>query len=237
MDRGDARESKVREGLERAQGWRAIARGFGAPQAPDAIRDDLDSLRSRTRGELAEALTSALAVLAESPPDELEAAHERLFGGGGAVPARESAWADARAVAPTELADVRGFLRAFGLEEKGEVADHITTECELASVLALKEAWAEAQGWEEEAAVARDAYRVFVEDHLLRWAPRFGGRVAASGLSEFHAAVARILVGFLDGERIRLGLEPALGVAAGPAPRLSEEMACGGRSRAGDEGA
>jgi TorA maturation chaperone TorD len=230
-------EARVQCALERAQAWRALGRAFAPPRDAAHLRADLSALRARAEGPLAQALASALDALSiectdphDDTSESLSAAHERLFSGrNGGVPARESAYADARIVAPIELADVRGFLRAFGLEEKGELADHVATECEIASALALKESWAIAQGWNERADVAHEAYVVFLADHLLRWIPRFATRVCAAESPAFYVAAANALTVMLSTEAARLGLSDALpGSPALPATPQPDEMGCGG---------
>lgn len=227
-------ERAVREALERTQAWRAMSRAFSPPQDLAAIREDLAALRGRSRDALDDALAAALDALVHEDADDLVAAHAALFGPGGAVPPRESAWADARIVAPVELADMRGFLRAFGLEEKGELADHIATECEVASALALKEAWALAQGWDEQARIAREAYERLLGDHLLRWFPRFAQRVRQARASAFHAAVAQALALLVASESIRIGLPPGAETPGVPARDCEEAMACGGCGTEGE---
>jgi TorA maturation chaperone TorD len=225
----------VQAALERAQAWRAMARAFAAPGDTAQLHDDLVALQARSNGALAEALAAAIAALDGAHAASLADAQEQLFGGrGGGVPARESAYADARVVAPAELADVRGFLRAFGLEEKGELADHVATECELASALALKEAWAQGQGWDERAEIARAAYACFLSDHLLRWIPRFAARVRAAEAPAFYAAAADALAALLAGEAQRLALPSSHDLAAPLLPSLPDEIACGGCASAGD---
>ncbi len=220
-------ETAVLETLERAQAWRALGRAFAPPRDVAQLRDDLAVLRERARGPLEEALTAALHALAGTAPATLADVYDRLFGGRGGVPARESAYADPRIVAPAELADVRGFLRAFGLEEKGELADHVATECELASVLALKEAWALGEGWEERARIARDAYERMLGGHLLRWVPRFAACVRAANASAFHSAAASALTALLDEEAGRLGLASLVEDGPAPLPSLPDEIVCG----------
>ena len=227
--RAEVSHAAVQAALERAQAWRAMARAFAAPRDTAPLHGDLVALRDRANGPLAKSLADALAALGSERAESLADAHERLFGGrGGGVPARESAYADARVVAPTELADVRGFLRAFGLEEKGELADHVATECELASALALKEAWAHGQGWDERAEIARDAYERFLADHLLRWIPRFAARVRAAEVPAFYAAAADALAALLADESRRLGLPSLHDLEAPPLASPPDEIACGG---------
>lgn len=211
--------------LERAQALRALARAFGPPADRERLRAELGALGARAGEPLAGAVARALDALSVAPP-ELSDAYECLFGGrGGGIPIRESAYADGRVVAPRELADLRGFLRAFGLEESGALADHLATECELASALALKEGWARCQGWAERAEIAREAYECLLADHLLRWVPRFTGCVRAAGAPPFYAAAAEALEAFLAEEAARLGLEAGQGGFPVPLP---DEDGCGG---------
>lgn len=221
-------ETAVREVLERAQAWRALGRAFSPPRDAAKLGDDLAALRERAQGPLAEALTAALAALADEASEQLVDVYDRLFGGRGGVPARESAYADPRVVAPAELADVRGFLHAFGLAETGELADHVAAECELASVLALKQAWALGQGWDERAEIARHAYERLLADHLLRWAPRFAACVRASQAPAFYVASAAALAALLESEAKRLGLASVSGDGLAPMPSSPDEIACGG---------
>jgi len=216
---------EMRHALERAQAFRALARAFAPPDDRERLQIELGALGARARAPVASAVARALAALSAAPPD-LADTHERLFGGRGGIPIRESAYADGRVVAPTELADLRGFLRAFGLEEVGALADHLASECELASALALKEAWARSQGWSERARIARDAYESLLGEHLLRWAPRVTAGVRRADAPPFYTAVAEALDAFLEEEARRLGLEVGQGGAAPPAP--ADEVGCGG---------
>lgn len=236
--------------LERAQAFLALARAFEAPRSEgaragsaaagtaageDGLAVLLEALRQRAEPPLADALERAVEALAriDAGPGRRALADEydRLLGGRGGVPARESGWADPRRVAPGELADLLGFARAFGLETRGELPDHVACECELASLLALKEAYALAEGWPQEAGIASEAYCRLLADHLVAWLPRFAARVAAETHSPFYAAAAEALAVLVRGEAERLGLDAD---AAGPAGPLvageSDELRCGGCS-------
>jgi TorA maturation chaperone TorD len=242
--RGDAEAAGgVREALERAQAFLALARAFEAPSGSGAadggaaeqgaLAARLEALRRRADLPLAAALERAVDSLAriDAGPGRRALADEydRLLGGRGGVPARESAWTDPRRVAPGELADLLGFARAFGLETRGELPDHVACECELASLLALKEAYARAEGWPQQAEIASQAYRRLLADHLVPWLPRFAARVAAETTSPFYAAAAEALAALVQGEADRLDLEADV---AGPAASFGagepEEIACGG---------
>jgi len=213
-------DAAVRIALERAHALRTLARAFAPPGdggAPDA---DLAAWARRAEGPLRRSLGEArrLAACADALHDQ----HERLFGGrGGGVPARETSYADARRIAPTDLADLAGFLEAFGVAAVGAPPDHVGIELELASLLALKEAYAHAEGWPERAERARHGYEQLFAAHLARWLPRFAARVRDAAPGSFYAAAADVLSAWLEQESDRLGV--AVGCEAGPAPGDDDE--------------
>jgi TorA maturation chaperone TorD len=100
-----------------------------------------------------------------------------------------------------EIADVGGFYKAFGVEVVGggERLDHIATELEFMNLLAVKESIAlQDEGEGEHSEICRDASRVFLRDHLLRWAPRLGERLAEAGGDPIFSAAGRLLGGFIE---------------------------------------
>lgn len=222
-------EAALRGSLERAQAFRALARAFAPPRELARMGDDLAAFAARATGALGASLAQAHEAL-RGDAGVLEAAYDALFSGRGGVPARESAYADGRSIAPTELADLRGFLLAFGLEERGELVDHVASECELASLLALKEGWALAEGESERAEIARQAYEALVRDHLAPFVPRFAARVRGADAPRFYDLAADALEAFVAGEAERLGAPPcAPGDAGCPAPGDPDgDFACGG---------
>ena len=101
---------------------------------------------------------------------------------------------------------VERFCKACGLgQPKGtnEPLDHIATEFELLQYLASLEAGiAEppegcpaAEGLPEGGAGA--AYRAFVRDHVLAFAPRFAGLLEHEARLPFYRASAQLLASFL----------------------------------------
>jgi len=201
-------DAPLRAVLERAQAFRTLAHAFAPPGDGGARDADLAAWARRAEGALRQSLDEArrLAACAEALGDE----HERLFGKGeGCVPARETSYADARRVAPTDLADLAGFLEAFGVSAVGAPPDHVGTELELASLLALKEAYAHAEGWPDRAELARDAYEQLLAAHLARWLPRFAARVQEAAPGSFYAAAADVLASWLQQEADRVGVAVA----------------------------
>ncbi len=111
-----------------------------------------------------------------------------------------------------EMADVGGFYKAFGLElgDGDERVDHIAAELEFMNLLAVKEAVAlieEGQG--EHAKICRDASRVFLRDHLQRWASRFGTSLAEADGDPIYSAGGRLLGAFVAFDADRLDAEGA----------------------------
>lgn len=149
----------------------------------------------------------------------------------GPVPPYETEYGtDALFLQPQEMADIAGFFRAFGLEldrRQHQRVDHIACECEFLAFLCRKEAYAlEAQDGQMLEQTTK-AQRLFLRDHLGRFGPAFGHRLARED-GGFYGALGRVCAAFLEAE-CRL-----LGLPAGPAHlelRSTEEdnvpMACG----------
>lgn len=214
--------------LARSAMWEALALGFRPPtgetvarlasrEGARALADVAAGLNEVGGGDCLAPLALALAV---EPPPSVEAlalAHGRLFGHtarGEALPyeteyGEDSLWAPQR-----EMSDLGGFFRAFGLRlDTGarERPDHIACECEFLLVLARKEARALALGDEPMREATARAARLFLRDHLGRWAPAFGTRLVRLDADGFYGALGRLLAGFVAGECARAG------VPAGPA--------------------
>jgi TorA maturation chaperone TorD len=141
----------------------------------------------------------------------LQAAYSRHFIGVGASPLHETAFGRPRLTTAAELADVRGFYRAFGFdlsEETPEAADHLGAELEFHAALLVKLAWAaqqgHAEGWEVTAAAAAS----FLESHLGRWVPALTGRILAGGADDFYALAAREAERFVRAECAWFGAAP-----------------------------
>lgn len=106
-----------------------------------------------------------------------------------------------------EMADVGGFYKAFGVEvgDGGERLDHIVTELEFMNLLAVKESIAlRDEGEGEHAQICRDASRIFLRDHLLRWAPRLGEKLAEADGDPIYSAAGRLLGGFIVFDAARI---------------------------------
>lgn len=216
--------------LARAHAFRTLAQALATPTDTTLLDCELAAWHARSSGALADALARARAALRTERELLLEE-HDGLLAGRAGIPVREISYADPRHLAPTELADIAGFFRAFGLQPATEAPDHIASQCELASCLALKEAYAAAEGWEDHAEVAMFAYQRLLADHLVRWIPDFATRLRAGTLLEFYVAISDALDAQIRAEAERLGVaipdETAASGCPGDEPGLCEGAGCG----------
>ncbi len=161
----------------------------------------------------------------------LEEERRRVFGHimSADCPPCETQWGGTQTFRQAQdLADIAGFYRAFGLEAAagGERLDHIATELEFASFLAWKEASAAAAAEEERAAIARDARRRFIEEHLGRWAPSFAARLAKIAGRGPYVDVARRIRAAISADADALGVALPAGEVAPAEPEIPAEGAC-----------
>ena len=216
--------------------------------APPADRTLYEAARStppdaHEDADLREAVEALVAV--GPATGDLAAAHRRLFGhtARGEAPPYETEYGAAAPVQqPYELADVTGFLRAFGLgvdPARHERVDHVSCECEFLAFLALKEIWAHDRGENATLVETRRATKLFLRDHLARFAPAFGRRLADMDPAGFYGNLGRLLRCLVRGDCARLGIpcgpdllrlrsvdEPGVPMACGSAGAPCDEGAC-----------
>lgn len=206
--------------------WEALALGFRPPNdetiARLASHDGAAGLAALAAtlhgvdGATLEPLAWALAV--EPPPsvETLNLAYTRLFGhtARGAVPPYETEYGEDSHWQPQrEMSDLGAFFRALRLTvspNARERPDHVAGECEFLLVLARKEAYALALGDEEMGEATGRTARLFLREHLGRWAPAFGAKVHRLDEDGFYGALGRLLAAFTVAECRRVG------VTAGP---------------------
>lgn len=146
----------------------------------------------------------------------LAGAFRRLFGHivRGAVPPYETEYGEDSFFLPAqEMSDLAAFYRAFGLVPRSDAherIDHISCECEFLLVLGRKEAYALERDDPAMLDGTRRAARLFVRDHLGRWAPAFGRKLAREDPDGFYGALGSLCHAFVTVECARLG------VPAGP---------------------
>jgi DMSO reductase family type II enzyme chaperone len=240
----DRKAGEVDLTLCRATLYSALALGFRPPTE--------ETLKRLTSEENQPALTEAAAMLDRDGAAELASAarllaaaehssvnalggtFHRLFGhtARGGVPPYETEYGtEALFQQPQEMGDLMGFYRAFGLTlnaREHERADHISCECEFASFLALKEAYAlehEENAMLEE---TRKATRLFLRDHLGRFAPAFSKKLGREDRDGWYGALAELCYRLVILDCSRLGVP--VGPQSLPLRPASDDrvpMACG----------
>ncbi len=200
--------------LDRARVYRALAGLFRVPDADSlahACERDLPELcmalqRLAPDSELVAEARTLIELFDGIDSDQLEKAHHDAFDESSGIRSSptEMDQLDGRPqlemTRTFEMADVAGFYKAFGVEvdPAGVRVDHITTELEFLNLLAVKESIAlQEEGEGEHSQICRDASRVFLRDHLGRWAPRLGGLLAESAADPVFGATGRLLRDFV----------------------------------------
>lgn len=139
--------------------------------------------------------------------------HTRLFDARQACPLNQTAYIrrDKGAI----LGDLCGFYRAFGftLAATGEKADHLVTELEFLAMLLSMQAAALQDGNAEQAEIAHDAARRFMETHLNDWVLSACVRLEQTTASEHYLAVAACLGEFWQQLAAIWAIPPADAVA------------------------
>ncbi len=212
------------QALCRSALWEALALGFrppagetiarlGSPAGAGALADAARVLDHETQGELAQ---HVLALGGRPELAAVEGAYWRLFGhtARGQVPPYETEYGeDSLFEPPREMSDLAAFFRAFGLAlrpDAGERPDHIACECEFLLFLARKEAHALEVGDSAMLEGVRRGARAFLRDHLGRWAPGLGAKLAREDAGGFYGALGALCTAFVSAECRRAG------VPAGP---------------------
>jgi DMSO reductase family type II enzyme chaperone len=213
--------------LCRSAVWEALALGFRPPTAEVVVarlagREGAAALADAAvvvdnpDEPAVVALVRALGNDPPPPPATLQAAYDRLFGhtARGSIPPYETEYGEDSQFQPQrEMSDLAAFFRAFGLVRRPDArerADHVACQCEFMLVLARKEAYALQVGDAAMVEDTRQAARLFLRDHLGRWAPAFGRKLAREDPEGFYGALGRLGAVFVTAECHRLG------VTAGP---------------------
>lgn len=218
---------------DRARVYRALAQVFRVPDVAtirEACERDLPELcqamERLTSESSSEEITRLLGeartlydVFAAAQLEELRAGHYRAFdesSGTRCAPTEMDQLGGVPQLELTrtfEMADVAGFYKAFGVEvgDTGERVDHIAVELEFMNLLAVKESIAlQEEGEGEHAEICRNASRVFLRDHLGRWASRFGEALAKADGDSIYSIAGRLLEDFVgfDARRIKAADAP-----------------------------
>lgn len=204
--------------------WEALALGFRPPTEETVER----VASSGGAGALADAVAvldadggtnlapfvRRLAATGDRRLSDLENSFPRLFGhtARGVVPPYESEYGEDSLFLPAqEMSDLAAFYRAFGLtlnSEAHERIDHISCECEFLLILGRKEAYAIERNDSAMLNATERAARLFLRDHLGRWAPAFGRKLAREDRDGFYGTLGNLCHAFVTWECARLGVAP-----------------------------
>ncbi len=236
--------SEVDLALSRATLYSALALGFRPPTEETVTRltsetnvVTLAKAASILDRDGASELFSAARRLAATEKFSLNVLFEtfyRLFGhtARGGIPPYETEYGtEALFQQPQEMGDLMGFYCAFGLtlnSEEHERADHISCECEFASFLALKEVYALEHGETAMLEETRKATRLFLRDHLGRFAPAFAKKLRQVNGGSFYGAITELCYCLvtLDCRRFGVPVGPQ-SLSLRPATDDRVPMACG----------
>ncbi|MCH9033441.1 MAG: molecular chaperone TorD family protein [Planctomycetes bacterium] len=232
----------------RAAAYGLIAHGFQYPDG-DTISTLVDPRRwenwpdvlQKVDGQVGRSLQSvqdavrAFADCSQDAHQELQHRYDDLFGHAvrGRCPAYEMEYGRNEIIRQaSDLADLAGFYRAFGLEIANGAngrPDHIAAECEFMSALCAKEAHAYTQGNKKNADICLDAERAFLRDHLARWLPALAYGVQAADADGLFGALARFADAFVKAECSHYDIHagpPTLELKP-PDPVLDTQISCG----------
>ena len=230
--------------LCRATLYSALALGFRRPTEETVTRfaseDNLAALAEaasvldRDGGSELTLAARGLAAAKRGPAKAWVELFDLLFGhtARGEVPPHETEYgAEALFQQPQEMGDLMGFYSAFGLTlnaSEHERPDHIGCECEFASFLALKEAYALEHAEPVILEETRKATRLFLRDHLGRFAPAFTRKLAQEAGANFYGALADLCYRLVTLDCARFGVPSGpQSLSLRPAADDRVPMACG----------
>ncbi len=200
--------------------YEALTLGF-RPPVEETVRRLISNKQNSMFAELVSIIdeklvedVSNLAVEVDAEfEDKMESSYFNLFGHSArsSVPPYETEYGDKSLFQqPHQLADISGFLTAFGLEintEGHERIDHVSCELEFMCFLTRKEAYAIEN---EKSAMLREtlkAERSFLKDHLARFAPTFSHLCMKEDPGGFYGNLGRLLRNFVQIECARFNLK------------------------------
>lgn len=215
--------------------YQALALAFTYPEndVADQLAVDLEALCEHpltAAPDLAPAAEALREALLATPVELLAATHNQLFAGEVPCSPYETEYEFDAFAKARQLADIAGFYRAFGLKvatEDAAPADFIATELDFMSHLAIKQAYADVNGWEDRTAVTRETQRAFLEDHLGHWAPLFCRTLAGlEDVDSFYGAAACLADAFINREIEALGAHPSVALVRRASRELEENLIC-----------
>lgn len=221
-------DGAVAGALGRAAVYRVLAGAFVHPTPARLAELALAAATAAagSEGRLRDTLARFVVAAREADAAALGDEHVFLFGRQVRCSPYESAYSGLSPFGDktARLADVAGFYAAFGLvpaAAQPDLEDHVGAELEFMSALALKEAYALAEGEAGAVEVTRAAATAFLGDHLGRWAGAFATAVGTATPVPFYTAAASLLAAWVDAEIAALGAAPVR--VAGPDDVAAED--------------
>lgn len=218
METRSASAKQVSTALGRGAAFQALALAFAYPST-----DVVTRLKARWSAllnsphswpaDLRHASQQINRLLLHVDSDTLESEHIRLFGPAARCPLHETAYGDAGRLLgrPATLADIAGFYLAFDLRPSSDNShpeDHLGLELEFMSLLAVKEACAIAEGWQEALDTTRTAQQRFIQDHLGTWTDAFTEQLRQCQAHPFYLVMGESLGALVHAEITRLQASP-----------------------------
>lgn len=142
----------------------------------------------------------------EATLDNLAIDYARCFLGSGSVDAEaafpfESVYTSSKGLLMQDARDqVLAIYRSEGISKSSnwrEAEDHLSAELEFMAILSTRTAEALAQNEEGEAVRLLITQRNFLNDHILRWTPKFFADVPRFSKTSFYPAFAKLLKAYL----------------------------------------
>lgn len=196
--------TQIEAGLvERATWYDTLSALFRSPteETIAILRSASDRLAREGDDEAAELLDTLSGRAHELGLEGLRSEHSRLFAGAVMCRANEVDYEPLSFSMTEKLADVAGFYEAWGYEITpglGQRCDFAGVELEFTSLLLLKQAYAEENGWSDETVIASEAARKFIGDHVVNWmlmlSDRMYGLTGGEGIIGAGGAVLRHLM-------------------------------------------
>lgn len=228
VDGAVLRRPAVQRLLARSALYEALALMLAAPEPPvlqrlDEMLDDLDGNEVVARFALDEPLTAVREARTSVDAERLAPVHFALFAGSVLCSPHETEYLRDALAKASQLADIAGFYRAFGLKVSSEhptTPDDISTQLEFMALVTRKQAYAEVRGWPEHAETARLAGGRFLESHLGRWVDAFASDLCArsdeaaslradSDAGRWFHAVGELLRATVSADLHTLGIHPS----------------------------
>jgi TorA maturation chaperone TorD len=203
----------VEDVLQRAAAYALLARALAYPDETTfaALKETAAMAADWLEGTPLEVLVRQ-AMVAEREP--LQEAYVRNFtlSSSPDCPTFETAFLSIDAGQQTHrMADIAGFYRAFGVDPAapGYRPDDLPVELEFMGYLCRKELFAKERLGAPRVQQTLRAERMFLREHLGRWASPLGRRIAIHAMADpFYFAAGEALSDWLEAECERLGTGP-----------------------------